>query len=128
MGKTQHRAGGRRTTSMKPLIFATLAMFSLSAPVLAQAPDRAQLGSGATTTQALNPNGNLAGAHTNRTTSNDPSNPVPHIYHKGEHISPSYGEFSVVEDWAQFNLSKPPMDQHWVKYGDNYLLVDVHDG
>jgi Ni/Co efflux regulator RcnB len=114
---------------MKPLIFATLAMFSLSVPVLAQYQTQPQHQNGATTTQHdANPQGNLAGPHTNQTSGGDRDNPTPHIYKKGEHISPSYGSFDVVDDWSRFKLAKPPDNSHWVKYGENYLLVKIGNG
>ena len=82
---------------------------------------------GAATVQP-DPQGNLAGAHSNQTSGGDADNPAPHIYKKGEHISRSYGAFDDVKDWAHFNLMRPPAGSHWVKYGDNYLLIDEKSG
>jgi Ni/Co efflux regulator RcnB len=113
---------------MKPLIFATLAMFSLSAPGLAQYQTQPQRSGAATTQHDTNPQGNLAGSHTNQTGGGDAHDPAPHIYKKGEHISPSYGSFDVVRDWSRLNLAKPPEDSHRVKYGENYLLVKIGNG
>ena len=117
---------------MKPLIFAILAMFSMSVPVLAQAQAQAQLPSGqqssATAKPDLDPQGNLAGPHSNQTSPGDADNPAPHIYKRGEHISRSYGAFDVVSDWNRFHLTRPPEGSHWVKYGANYLLVDEMSG
>jgi Ni/Co efflux regulator RcnB len=113
---------------MRPLIFATLAMFSMSVPALAQPQPQPQQQNGAARVQPeSNPQGNLAGAHTKQTGA-DPSNPAPHIYRRGEHISPNYGSFEVVGDWSRLKLAKPPEDSHWVKYGDNYLLVKIDSG
>jgi Ni/Co efflux regulator RcnB len=70
---------------------------------------------------------NLAGPHTDQTTGGKPDNPE-HIYKKGEHISRSYGAFDDIMDWARLNLTRPPAGSHWVKYGDNYLLVDDKTG
>ena len=110
---------------MKPLIFATLAMFSLSVPVLAQPQQQ----NGAATVQPdINPQGNLAGPHTNQTGGGDADNPAPHIYKRGEHLSRSYGAFDAVADWNRFGLKRPPEGAHWVKYSDNYLLVDDMSG
>jgi Ni/Co efflux regulator RcnB len=108
---------------MKPLIYATLAMFWLSAPALAQPQ------TGTSTAQA-DParQGNLAGPHANQTGGGDADNPAPHIYKRGEHISRSYGAFDVVEDWSKVRLTKPPEDSHWVKYGENYILVKIDSG
>jgi len=109
---------------MKPLIFATLAMFSLTAPALAQPQQQ----NGAATVQPdVKPSGNLPGPHALETDGNT-GNPAPHIYKRGEHISRLYGAFDVVDDWSQFHLPKPPEDSHWVKYGDNYLLVKTDSG
>jgi Ni/Co efflux regulator RcnB len=113
---------------MKPLIFATLAMFSLSAPVVAQPQPLSPQQSPATAQADLNPKGNLAGPHADRTGGGDADNPAPHIYKRGEHVTRSYGAFDVVQDWNQFHLTKPPQDSHWVKYGDNYMLVKIDSG
>ena len=110
---------------MRPLIFATLAMLLPAVPAIAQPQTQPQ--SGAATVQP-DPGGNLAGAHSNQTSGGDADNPAPHIYKKGEHISRSYGAFDDVKDWARFNLMRPPAGSHWVKYGDNYLLVDEKSG
>ena len=110
---------------MKPLICATLAMFWFASPLLAQTQQ--QIDSAANQTE-LNSQGDLAGAHTNQTGAGDKDNPAPHIYKRGEHISQSYGAFDVVDDWSRFRLAKPPVDSHWVKYGDNYLLVKTDSG
>jgi Ni/Co efflux regulator RcnB len=110
---------------MKPLIFATLAMFWLAGPTLAQPQQQ----SGAATDQPdLNPQGNLAGPHVNQTSPGQPENPAPHIYKRGEHVSRSYGEFDVVTDWNRFHLKAPPEGYHWVHFGDNYMLVKTESG
>lgn len=110
---------------MRPLIFATLVMFSLPGYSLAQTPPP----NGAATIQPdLDPRGNLAGQHTNQTTGGERDNPAPHIYKKGEHINRSYGAFDVVTKWDQFNLTKPPEGSHWVHFANNYLLVKDESG
>jgi Ni/Co efflux regulator RcnB len=110
---------------MKPLIFATLAMFWLVGPTAAQP----QAQSGAATVQPdLNPQGNLAGPHVDQTSPGQPENPAPHIYKRGEHVSRSYGEFDVVNDWNRFHLKPPPEGYHWVHFGDNYMLVKTESG
>jgi Ni/Co efflux regulator RcnB len=70
----------------------------------------------------------LPGVRANQTGGGDRQNPEPHIYKRGEHISRSYGEFDVVDDWSRFHLTQPPADSHWVKYGENYLLVKTDSG
>lgn len=114
---------------MKAPIFATLAMFSLSAPLLAQPqPQSPQQNHPAITRPDTSVQDSVPGPHTNATSPGDKSNPAPHIYKRGEHVSRSYGAFDVVEDWNQFHLAKPPEDSHWVKYGDNYMLVKIDTG
>ena len=110
---------------MRPLIFVTLAMFLPAVPGLAQPQTQPQ--SGMATVQP-DPAGNLAGPHTNQTTGGEADNPAPHIYKKGEHVSRTYGAFDDVMDWAQFNLTRPPAGSHWVKFSNNYLLVDDKTG
>jgi Ni/Co efflux regulator RcnB len=112
-------------TSMKPLIFATLALCWLAAPALAQLP---QPNGAATVQPDLDPRGNLAGPHTNQTSGGESDNPAPHIYKRGEHISRGYGAFDDVMNWERFRLAKPPEGSHWVHFGDNYLLVKDQSG
>jgi Ni/Co efflux regulator RcnB len=96
-----------------------------AAPGLAQPQTQPQ--SNAATVQP-DSQGTLAGSHTNQTTGGQADNPAPHIYKKGEHLSRGYGAFDDVMDWAHFNLMRPPSGSHWVKFGDNYLLVDDKSG
>src|SRR4051812_8883117 len=112
-------------TSMKPLIFATLVMLLPAAPIMAQPQLQTQNDA---TTIPPEANGNVAGTHTNQTSGGDIDNPAPHIYKKGEHISRTYGAFDDVTDWDHFNLHRPPSGSHWVKFGNNYLLVDDKSG
>jgi Ni/Co efflux regulator RcnB len=108
---------------MRPLIFATLAMSWLAAPALAQP----QAENGAATVERTAQD-TLAGTHTNQTSGGDADNPAPHIYKRGEHISPSYGSFDPVTDWSHFHLKKPQEGYRWVKFGDNFLLVSEMSG
>ena len=118
---------------MRPLIFATLAMFWLPACSMAQTPPPSGAAtippSGvATIAPSLDPRGNLAGPHTNQTSGGESDNPAPHIYKKGEHINRAYGAFDVVTKWDQFNLPQPPEGAHWVHFAENYLLVKDESG
>jgi Ni/Co efflux regulator RcnB len=63
-----------------------------------------------------------------QTTGGDKRNPEPHIYKLGEHLSEAYGSYELVDDWQQANLMMPPEGHHWVRYGENYLLVTATDG
>jgi len=104
---------------MKPLIFATLALFWLAAPLQAQG----QQNNAAAAQADLNPQ-----AHANQTSPGDKDNPAPHVYKRGEHISRNYGEFEMVDDWSRFHLQPPPAGYHWVHFADNYLLVQSNSG
>jgi Ni/Co efflux regulator RcnB len=94
-------------------------------PALAQPQTQPQ--NGPATVQS-DTQSNIAGAHTNQTSGGEADNPAPHIYKKGEHISRTYGAFDDVKEWAHFKLMPPPAGSHWVKYGDNFLLVDDKSG
>ena len=54
--------------------------------------------------------------------------PDPHIYKLGEHLSEAYGRFELVDDWKVAKLEMPPEGHHWVRYGDNFMLVTATDG
>jgi Ni/Co efflux regulator RcnB len=62
------------------------------------------------------------------TTGGDARNPDPHIYKLGEHLSEAYGSYEIVDDWQRSKLTAPPQGHHWVRYGENYLLVTATDG
>lgn len=62
------------------------------------------------------------------TTGGDKRNPEPHIYKLGEHLSEAYGSYELVDDWQRANLMMPPEGHHWVRYGENYMLVTATDG
>jgi Ni/Co efflux regulator RcnB len=109
---------------MKPLIFTTLALSLLLLPAA-----MAQVSHTATNAQPdSNPASNVAAISRNETTGGDKKNPDPHIYKMGEHLSELYGRYDLVDDWGRRQLKKPPEGHHWVRYGDNYLLVKITDG
>jgi Ni/Co efflux regulator RcnB len=62
------------------------------------------------------------------TTGGDVRNPEPHIYKLGEHLSEAYGSYQIVDDWQNNKLTAPPEGHHWVRYGQNYMLVTATDG
>jgi Ni/Co efflux regulator RcnB len=62
------------------------------------------------------------------TTGGDKRNPEPHIYKLGEHLSEAYGSYDIVDDWQANKLAMPPEGHHWVRYGENYMLVTATDG
>jgi Ni/Co efflux regulator RcnB len=102
-------------------------MCLFSAPVLAQGQvanpaSSANLTSPQSTGERTNQSSGLEGGL------NGPAKPAPHIYHKGDHLSPSYGEYQVVTDWPEHKLTRPPSHMHWVKYGNNYFLVEIANG
>jgi len=55
-------------------------------------------------------------------------NPTSHTYRKGERLSLAHGSFDEVTDWNARNLAMPSEDQHWVYYGDSYLLARIDTG
>ena len=58
----------------------------------------------------------------------DPRNPEPHIYKLGEHLSEAYGRYEIIDNWQREKLIMPPEGHHWIRYGDNFLLVTATDG
>ena len=63
-----------------------------------------------------------------QTTGGDKRNPEPHIYKLGEHLSEAYGSYEIVDDWQGSKLTMPPEGHHWVRYGENFMLVTATDG
>lgn len=63
-----------------------------------------------------------------QTTGGDKRNPEPHIYKLGEHLSEAYGSYEIVDDWQRNKLMMPPEGHHWVRYGENFMLVTATDG
>ncbi len=55
-------------------------------------------------------------------------NPEPHIYKLGEHLSEGYGRYEIIDDWQRDKLTMPPEGHHWIRYGENFLLVTATDG
>jgi Ni/Co efflux regulator RcnB len=62
------------------------------------------------------------------TSGGEPRNPEPHIYKLGEHLSEAYGGYELVDDWQREKLTMPPDGHHWIRYGENFLLVTATDG
>ena len=119
-------AGGKRkTTSMKfPIFTALLLSFLASHPGMAQTSND----TAAPSQTSQNSTGDFDRSTRTETSGSEEKNPQPHIYRLGEHLSEAYGRFDPVDDWARHQLKKPPDGSHWVRYGDNYLLVKATDG
>ena len=98
-----------------------IAALALSVLAIAPAPAQQQLREVAAPTASSK-------APQSETTGGDKRNPEPHIYKLGEHLSEAYGSYELVDDWQQANLMMPPEGHHWVRYGENYLLVTGTDG
>jgi Ni/Co efflux regulator RcnB len=62
------------------------------------------------------------------TSGGEPRNPEPHIYKLGEHLSEAYGDYELVDNWQSAKLTAPPEGHHWVRYGEDFLLVTATDG
>ncbi len=43
-------------------------------------------------------------------------------------LSEAYGDYELVDNWQSEHLTMPPEGHHWVRYGENYLLVTATDG
>ena len=100
------------------VIVTALALSVLAIPL---APAQIQLKeTAAETAQSKTPQG--------ETTGGDKRNPEPHIYKLGEHVSEAYGSYEIVDNWQQFRLMMPPEGHHWIRYGENFLLVTATDG
>jgi Ni/Co efflux regulator RcnB len=51
-----------------------------------------------------------------------------HRWVRGERFVPVYGRSFVVGDWYRYHLRRPPYGYHWVRYGDDFLLVAIGTG
>jgi len=67
-------------------------------------------------------------ARENETSGDKRINPTSHTYQKGERLSLAHGSFDEVADWNARHLAMPAKDQHWVYYGDSYLLARIDTG
>ena len=101
---------------MKTVIMA-VALFALAVP---SASAQLQIKEGAPVAAPSTPKGETGGGQ--------PRNPEPHIYKLGDHLSEAYGDYELVDNWQNYRLERPPQGHHWVRYGDNYMLVTVTDG
>ena len=100
------------------LFVATVAVSLLAIPL---APAQIQIKEGApAATEHKSPQPETSGG--------EPRNPEPHIYKLGEHLSEAYGNYEIVDDWQRQQLMAPPQGHHWVRYGDNFMLVTATDG
>jgi Ni/Co efflux regulator RcnB len=98
-----------------------IAALALSVLAIAPAPAQQQLRDPAAQTAPSK-------APQSETTGGDKRNPEPHIYKLGEHLSEAYGSYELVDNWQQAKLTMPPEGHHWVRYGENYMLVTATDG
>ena len=54
--------------------------------------------------------------------------PRHHVWVRGDRFyAPGY-RYVVVNDWYRFHLRRPPYGYHWVRYGDDFLLVALTTG
>ncbi len=51
-----------------------------------------------------------------------------HRWVRGERFYPAYGRSFVVDDWYRYQLRRPPYGYHWVRYGDDFLMVAIGTG
>jgi len=115
-----------------------IAITALALSMLALAPATAQIQLRETATETVQPKGapqtDASGVTVPsktpqaETTGGDKRNPEPHIYKLGEHLSEAYGSYEIVDNWQASKLAMPPEGHHWVRYGENYMLVTATDG
>ncbi len=67
-------------------------------------------------------------AGASETSSGKALNATSHTYQKGERLSLVHGYFDEVVDWKGHHLTAPAEGDHWVYYGDNYLLARIDTG
>jgi Ni/Co efflux regulator RcnB len=52
-----------------------------------------------------------------------------HAYHRGDRLPPQFHQRRyVVTDWRGHHLSAPPRGYHWVRTGDDFVLVAIATG
>ncbi len=51
-----------------------------------------------------------------------------HRWVRGERFYPVYGRSFVVDDWYRYRLRRAPYGYHWVRYGDDFLMVAIGTG
>jgi len=54
--------------------------------------------------------------------------PRHHVWVRGERFVPVYGRHVVFTDWRAFRLPPPRFGAHWVRTGDDFLLVGNRNG
>jgi len=111
-------SGWERTSKMKSLTVATFVLSLLAGSLAAAQNENSQ-----------NPAPSKPGvARELETSGGKRINPTSHTYQKGERLSLAHGSFDEVADWNARNLAMPSEDQHWVYYGDSYLLARIDTG
>jgi len=54
--------------------------------------------------------------------------PRAHHWVRGERFMPSYGRYSLVDNWGMYRLRAPAVGLHWVRVGPDFLLVSNRTG
>jgi Ni/Co efflux regulator RcnB len=103
---------------MKSLVVVTFALSFLAASFAAAQPQSGQYPAP----------GKPGVARKNETTGGKPANSTSHTYQKGDRLSLAYGSFDEAADWNGHHLTKPAEGEHWVYYGDNFLLARIDTG
>ena len=67
-------------------------------------------------------------ARENETRGGKPLSATSYSYQKGERLSLAHGYFDEIVDWKGHHLTMPAEGDHWVYYGDNYLLARIDTG
>ncbi|HEY4200720.1 MAG TPA: RcnB family protein [Devosiaceae bacterium] len=54
--------------------------------------------------------------------------PQPKPHWQTGHRMPNGTHYTAVSDWKRYHLRQPPKGQHWVKVGNDYLLIGITTG
>jgi|SRR6185295_9977543 len=67
-------------------------------------------------------------ARENETRGDKSLSATSYSYQKGERLSLAHGYFDDLVDWKGHHLAAPAEGDHWVYYGDNYILARIDTG
>ena len=113
---------------MKKLIIALLATAAVASPIAAEAQDYRHRDDRRTTIVRQQPNGRTV--VTNRTVVRQ--QPNFHRWNRGQRFDRRYAQnYTEIRDWHQYRgrrLYAPPRGYHWVRSGNDAVLVAVTGG
>ena len=57
------------------------------------------------------------------------SHSVQHSWQRGARFSRFNGDrYAVISNWERYHLRRPPVGYHWVRSGNNFVLVAIGTG